>query len=238
MSTTPEIIKLLKNVRLSGVLESLEQRNQEAIENKLSYLEFLETVLQDELLRRAQNRFTLRLKQSKMNSNKTLEQFDFSFNPKINQQKIKDIARCQFIHEKVCVLLVGPCGTGKSHLAQALGHCALRHGIETIFFTQTQLFHYLQSAKATGVYQKKLEALIKVPLLIIDDFGLKPLQVSQDEEFHDVISERYEKTSTIVTSNLGFSEWGDAFPNKLLGVATLDRLGHGAYKIVLEGKQL
>lgn len=235
MNSMPEIATLLKALNLSGMLESLDIRNREAIANKLSYTEFLATLLQDEIARREQKKFETRFKKSKINVSKTLEQFDFSFNPKVNQQQIKDVATCQFVREKVPVLIVGPCGTGKSHLAQAIGHCAMRSAVEVLFFTQTKLFKYLQTARATGQYDKKFRLLIKVPLLIIDDFGLKPLHADQDEDFHDVVAERYEQAATIVTSNLAFCEWGDAFPNKLLGAATIDRLRHAAYKIVLEG---
>lgn len=230
-----EIEPALKALRLSGILDSLPARNREAIENKMSFTEFLATLLQDEVLRREQKKFDVRFKKAKINGNKTLEQFDFGFNAKINQQQIKDLATCQFIQEKVPVLIVGPCGTGKSHVAQAIAHCAIRNGIDVLFFTQTQLFKYLQAARATGEYEKKFQLLSKIPLLIIDDFGLKPLRIPQDEDLHDLISERYEQTATIVTSNLAFEEWGDAFPNKLLGAATIDRLRHAAYKIVLEG---
>ena len=94
----------------------------------------------------------------------------------------------------------------------------------------------LHAARATNSYERQFNNLTKVGLLIIDDFGLKPLRPPQDEDLHDIISERYERRSTIVTSNLDLSEWGDAFPNRLLGAATIDRLRHGAYKVVLEGK--
>src|SRR5690349_19436611 len=107
----PEITPILKSLRLSGMLESLADRNREAIENKLSFTEFLATLLQDEILKREQNKLLSRFKKSGINSDKTLEQFDFGFNLKINQQQIKDIATCQFIQEKVPVLIVGPCGT-------------------------------------------------------------------------------------------------------------------------------
>ncbi len=102
-------------------------------------------------------------------------------------------------------------------------------------FTQSQLFRELQAARAIGEYNRKLQQLIKVPLLIIDDFGLKPFKSPQDEDLHDLVAERYEKASTLITSNLDFPEWGEPFPNKLLGAATIDRLAHGAYKVVLEG---
>ena len=102
--------------------------------------------------------------------------------------------------------------------------------------TQTQLLGQIHAARATGTTERKLQALTRVPLLIIDDFGLKPFKPGQDEDFHDLIAERYEPAATIVTSNLDFSEWGDAFPNKLLGASTLDRLRHAAYWLVLDGK--
>lgn len=230
-----EVQGALKSLRLSGISDNLAIRNKEAIDNKMSFMEFLSTILQDEVLRREQKKLDARIKRSKINCDKTLERFDFGFNPKINQQQIRDLATCHFIEEKVPMLIVGPCGTGKTHVAQAICTCAMRNSIDTLFFTQTQLFTYLQAARATGDYDKKFQKLIKIPLLVIDDFGLKPMRTPQDEDMHDVISERYEKASTIVTSNLDFEEWGDAFPNKLLAAATLDRLRHGAYKIVLEG---
>jgi len=133
-------------------------------------------------------------------------------------------------------MVVGPCGTGKSHLAQALGHCAIRLGYEVLFVSQTKMFGQLHAARATNSYDRRLAALVKIDLLIIDDFGLKPLRSPQDEDFHDLIAERYERKGTIITSNLDLSEWGDAFPNKLLGAATIDRIRHGSYNVILDGK--
>jgi DNA replication protein DnaC len=105
-----------------------------------------------------------------------------------------------------------------------------------VFATQTRLLNSLQAARATGTYERKLKQLASVPVLIVDDFALKPLRSPQDEDFHDLIAERYESAATILTSNLDFSEWGDAFAgNRILGAATLDRLRHGAYRIVLDG---
>ena len=105
-----------------------------------------------------------------------------------------------------------------------------------LFFTQAKLLANLHAARATNTYDKRFQTLAKVDLLIIDDFGLKPLKSPQDEDLHDLIDERYEQKSTIITSNLDFSEWGQAFPNKLLGAATLDRLRHNAYRLILEGE--
>ena len=105
-----------------------------------------------------------------------------------------------------------------------------------MFTTQTTLLSQINAARATGAIERKLQTLVRVPLLIIDDFGLKPLKPTQDEDFHDLVSERYERNATIVTSNLDFNEWGEAFPNKLLGASTLDRLRHAAYRLVLDGE--
>ena len=236
MNPMPEITPMLKELRLSGVMDSLETRNRQAIEEKLAYTDFLALILQDEVARRAQKKLALALRRANFRNHKTLEQFDFSFNPSINRSLIIDLATCQFIHEKVSVFIVGPCGTGKSHIGQALGHCAIRNGYDVLFTTQSKMLGKLHAARATNTYDRQFNQLTKVRLLIIDDFGLKPLRSPQDEDLHDIISERYERRSTIVTSNLDLSEWGEAFPNRLLGAATIDRLRHGAYKVVLEGK--
>ena len=134
------------------------------------------------------------------------------------------------------MLIAGPCGTGKSHIAQALGHAAVRNDYDVLFTTQSQLLGSLHAARAINAFERRFQTFARVPLLIIDDFGLKPLQSPHDEDLHDLVAERYEQTATIVTSNLDFAEWGDAFPNRLLGAATLDRLRHGAYRMTLEGE--
>ena len=166
---------------------------------------------------------------------KTLEEFDFAFNHNIDQALIKELANGCYIDEKVAVLIAGPCGTGKSHIAQALGHEAVRQDHDVIFTSQRRLLAQLQAARATQTYERRFQTLVRVPLLIVDDFGLKPIEPPQDDDFHELISERYERFSTIVTSNLAFEEWGNPFSNQLLAAATLDRLRHGAYCVVLDG---
>lgn len=230
-----EINTLLKQLKLSHINHYLPQRNRESIESKLSYPEFLSLLLQDEILGRSNTKLLARIKRANVRSDKTLENFDFNFNPKINRAQIQELASCRFIAEKTPVLIVGPCGTGKSHLAQSIAHCAIRQDIDVLWMPQNKLFSELQAARAFGRYEKKFAELARVPLLIIDDFGLRPLRSPQDEDFHDLVSARYENASTIVTSNLDFSEWGNAFPNQLLAAATLDRLRHNAHRIVLEG---
>ena len=231
----PEITTLLRQLRLSHIAEHLPQRNRDAIAKKMAYPEFLALLLQDEMLGRDNNKFKARIKRACIRGDKTLESFDFSFNPKINQGQIQELASCRFIEEKSPVLIVGPTGTGKSHIAQAIAHCAIRQNIDVLWLSQAKLFSELQAARAAGRYDKKFAELSKVPLLIIDDFGLRPIRSPQDEDFHDLISQRYENNATLVTSNLDFSEWGDAFPNRLLAAATLDRLRHNAHRLVLDG---
>ena len=236
MNPMPEIIPMLKQLRLSSILDTLESRNRQAIENKLSYMDFLATLITDEIARRTQKRFASALRRANFRNQKTLEEFDFTFNPNVNRALITDLASCRFIEENVSILIVGPCGTGKSHIAQALGHCAIRAGYNVLFTTVSKMLAQMNAARAHNGFDRHFAKLAAVDLLIIDDFGLKPLQDSQDEDFHDVIAERYERQSTIVTSNLDIPEWTDAFPNRILGAATIDRLRHGAYKIVLDGK--
>ena len=236
MNPMPELTPMLKQLRLSGILDSIETRNRQAIEKKMSYMDFLATIITDEIARRNQKKLATALRRANFRSQKTLEEFDFTFNPNINRSLVMDLASCRFIDEKVCVFIIGPCGTGKSHLAQALGHSAIRNGHSVLFASASKMLAQLNAARAVNGFERHLAKLIVVDLLIIDDFGLKPLKPGQDEDFHEVISERYERKSTIVTSNLDIPEWTDAFTNRILGEATIDRLRHGAYTVILDGK--
>jgi len=236
MNPIPEITPHLKQLRLSGILDSLEARNRQAIESKLAYTEFLALLIGDEVARREQKKFALRLRRAAFRATKTLEQFDFERLSHLNRSLVHDLATGRYLAEKAPVLIVGPCGTGKSHLAQALGHCAVRQGVDVVFSTCAALTHSLNAARAVGGYERKLASLARVPLLIIDDFGLKPMRPPADEDLHDLIAERYEQSATLVTSNLDFAEWDQAFPaNRLLASATLDRLRHNAYCLTLDG---
>lgn len=236
MNPMPELTPLLKRLRLSGILHSLDQRNRQAIEKKLAYNDFLALLIQDEVARRDQKKFDSRMRRAGFRSSKTLEAFDFDFNKGVDEKLIRELATCAFVREPANVLLAGPCGTGKSHLAQALGHGAVRAGYDVLFTNHQQVLGSLHAARAVGTFERRFQALAKMDLLIIDDFGLKPMKPPQDEDFHDLVAERYERVATIVTSNLDFSEWGEAFPNRLLAAATLDRLRDAAYRVVLDGE--
>ena len=157
MNPSPELNTILKQLRLSGILDSLEQRNREAIDGQLAYTEFLAMLLHDEIARRDTKKLGVRLARAGFAMGKTLETFNFDLVPKLNRTYIHDLATGRYIDEKVCVLLVGGTGVGKSHLAQALGHCAARQGRDVLFISQTDLLKKLHAARATGLYERKFQ---------------------------------------------------------------------------------
>ena len=165
-----------------------------------------------------------------------MERFDTANRPSVNSALLAELATCRFVTEQAPVLIAGPTGTGKSHLVQSLCHCALRAGYDVLFITHAKLLAQLNAARATNIFERKLQQLARIDVLAIDDFGLRPMRSPQDEDFHDLIDARYECKTTLLTSNLDFDEWGAAFPNKLMGAATLDRLRDRAYRIVLDGE--
>jgi DNA replication protein DnaC len=236
MNPMPQLGPLLKQLRLSGILDSLDARNRQAIESKLAYTDFLALLVQDEVARRDQRQFAQRLRRAQVVGDKTFERFDSASSPSVNQALLAELATCRFVAEHAPVLIAGPTGTGKSHLVQSLCHCALRAGHDVLFITHAKLLAQLHAARATNVFERKLQQLARIDVLAIDDFGLRPMRSPQDEDFHDLVDARYECKTTLLTSNLDFDEWGAAFPNRLMGAATLDRLRDGAYRIVLDGE--
>jgi len=235
MHINHQLVPKLKNLRLSGILETLEVRNRQAIEEKLSHVEFLQRLLEDEVERRAAKQLALRLRRATFDLDKTLEGFDFAFNPSINRQQVFDLATCRFVERHEAVLICGPAGVGKSHLAQALGHEACRRGYDVTFIATSRMLAHLNGGRADGTYERRLASYVRADLLILDDFGLKPLTGPGPEDLYEVINERYEKGSLIVTSNRAFAEWPELFANPLLASAALDRLAHNAHQIVITG---
>jgi len=225
----------LKRLRLSGVLESLELRNQQAIQDKLSYVEFLARLIQDEIERRAQKQLQLRLRRAAFHSDKTLEGFDFSFNPTINRQQVLDLATCSYIAQHRYVLICGPTGVGKSHLSQALGHEACRRGYDVLFVSTHKMLTHLNGGRADGSYDKRLQTYLRPALLILDDFSLRPVTSPGSEDLLDVILERYERGSILITSNRAPGEWPSLFGDPLMASAALDRLADNANVLIITG---
>tara|TARA_R110002167_G_scaffold214705_1_gene419485 strand:- start:5607 stop:6341 length:735 start_codon:yes stop_codon:yes gene_type:complete len=231
-----EVENSLTQLRLNGIKESIAERNREAIKSQLSYLDFLNLVLQDELLHKENKKLENRLKMAKFKSDKTIENFNFKFNTQINEKQIKDLASCNFIKEAAPIHIVGPSGTGKSHIAQALARCAILKGYDALFISQNDLTSDLKMALATDTVCRLKKKLTSVTVLIIDDFGLKPLTEKLEDFIHEVLDHRYERLPIVITSNLHFDEWMEAFNNKLLGSAIIDRLKGNAYEVILEGE--
>ena len=235
MELASQLIPKLKSLRLSGILDTLELRNKQAIDEQCSYVEFLEKLLEDEVERRGQKQLTLRLRRSRLELNKTLETFDFSFNPSINRRETFDLATCAFVAKAESIFLLGPAGVGKTHLAQAFGHEAIRRGYDVLFMKASQMLLELQSSRADGSYERKLSNFQNVDVLILDDFGLKPMRPPAPEDLYEVIDGRYSKHPLILTTNRAFDEWPELFDNPVLASAALDRLAHGATRIVIDG---
>jgi len=235
MELNHQLSEKLRQLRMSGVLETMEARNRQAIDGQWSYVEFLSRLLEDEVDRRAQKQLNLRLRRGALNTTKTLEDFDFHFNPHLNRQQILNLAACEFVRQKRNVLICGQTGVGKSHLAQALGQEAARQGLDVLFVNTQKMLQHLNGGRADGSWERRLAGYLRPDLLILDDFGLKPLQPPGPEDLYDVINERYERGSILITSNRAPNEWPDLFLDPLLASAGLDRLLDRAEVIVIRG---
>lgn len=236
MHPREELVPLLKKLRLSGVLETLDLRVREACEDEVAHHEFLVRLLRDEVERREAKQLGARLRRANFEHAKTLEDFDFGFNPSVPKSMVIDLATCGFVAKHENVLLLGQTGVGKSHVAQALGHRACRAGFTVLFITAHDLFRELRAARADGTHQRKLQRFLQVDLLLLDDLGLRPLQDTDTVDLYDLIRGRYERGSIVLTSNRDVDELMGLFPDALLGNAAMDRLLHHAHVLRLTGR--
>jgi DNA replication protein DnaC len=235
MSPTDDLIPILKKLRMSGVLQSLETRVRQAGDDDLSHVEFLYRLMHDEVERRDAKQLTLRLNRASFEHQKTLEDFDFAFNTKVPKAKVLDLATCAFVERRENVLLLGQTGVGKSHLAQALGHRACMRGFAVLYTPAHHMLTQLTASRADNSHERKLLRFTKPDLLIVDDLGLRPLRNDEPMELYDVISQRYERSATILTSNRAADELATLFGDPLLAGAAMDRLLHHAHVLEIDG---
>jgi DNA replication protein DnaC len=231
-----QLMQRMKSLRLSGMASTMEVRNTEAIAASLSHLEFLELLVEDELGIRADRLLKRRLKQARFPALKTLEDFDFTYNPSIDKRQILDLATARFVSSAQGILLQGPPGTGKSHLAIAIAIRAIHAGYPVLYRSALDLLEDLAEAEALDDRKAMLKNLVKAPLLIIDDLGLNRTPPGAAQNLMELFMRRYEQTATIVTTNRPVEDWGKMIGDPVAATAILDRFLHHAAIITIKGR--
>jgi len=230
-----QLMAQLKTLKLGGFVETLDLRITQAEKDELSHLAFLALVVQDEIERREAKKLTVRIQRASFEEEKTLEGFDFAFNPKIKRGIITDLATCLFVEKKEHVLIYGPAGVGKTHLAQALGHEACRRGYSVLFVKAVRMLRHLFAARADQSWEKQLKRYLHPDLLIIDDFGVTALSPIQAEDIYELVTERHLRSSLVITSNRPPQDWVALFPDPVMANSALDRLSHHAHHLMIDG---
>jgi DNA replication protein DnaC len=222
-----ELDRALRALRLSGMAQVLETRLLQAQKEKMTPIDLVASLVQDELTLRTDRLLDRRRKQAGFrDAGRTLDNFDFTFNPKMNRSLVFDLATCAFINKREDALFLGPGGTGKSHLAQAIGHAAIQQNFKVLYRETHVLLDELADAVADGTRKSYMDALTTVPLLIIDDFGMRKLPHTAAEDLLEIIMRRYERASTLLTSNRPVEDWGKLLGDVAAVSAMLDRLLH------------
>lgn len=230
------LVEQLKALKLSGMVENIELRLLEAQNNSLSYSEFLQVLLQDELEKRMNRKIRRLIHQAGLEHAQTMENFDFTFNPQTPVQRIKELATCQFLHKKENVFFFGPTGTGKTHLTQAICINACRQNYKVGFFKFYHFFDEFQKALLKNEVHLLLKRLNKLDLIAIDDFAFREISKQDAQFFYALVDQRYGKKSMILNSNRDITDWMHIFPDPIIANAILDRLAHNAHQIILNGQ--
>ncbi len=225
-----ELQRALRQLRCSGMAAGLEPRLLEAQTAKLAPIDFLSTLVQDELVRRQDRLLERRVQQAGFRDRgKTLDTFDFDFNKKMNRRLVFELATGRFVTQHEDGLLQGPPGTGKSHLAQAIGFAAIQQGHRVLYREAHVLLDELAEAQLTGTRKHYLTQVTTVPLLLIDDLGMRRLPHTAAEDLLEIVMRRYERASTLITSNRPVEDWGKLLGDAAAVTALLDRLLHHAH---------
>jgi DNA replication protein DnaC len=237
VNEVPQTLKtVLKRLRLSGLLDTLPDRISYTKKAKLSHFNFLELILQDEIDRRDNKALQGRLHKAGFEAEQTLEGFDWDAPVTFDRDRVRDLFGLGFLERFEDVIILGPVGVGKTHLAAALGHAACRGGHRVTFLRADKMLRELHQSGADNTRQKAMARLLSPDLLIIDDFGLRRMNAQQSSDLYEVIIERHKRSSTIVTSNRDITEWIPLFDNAMLAQSAIDRLAHNAYQLTLEGE--
>jgi DNA replication protein DnaC len=222
-----ELQRALGQLRLGGIAAVLETRLRQAQSEAMAPIDLISCLVSDELTRRCDRLLERRRKQAAFRDpQRTLDNFDFTFNPKMNRSLVFDLATCAFIGKREDALFLGPGGTGKSHLAQAIGQAAIQQGHRVLYRETHILLDDLADAVADGTRKEFMESLATVPLLIIDDFGMRKLPLTAAEDLLEIVMRRYERASTLLTSNRPVEDWGKLLGDAAAVTAMLDRILH------------
>jgi DNA replication protein DnaC len=222
-----ELQHALRQLRLSGIATVLETRLHQAQAEAMAPIDLISCLVADELTRRGDRLLERRRKQAAFRDpQKTLDHFDFTFNPKMNRSLVFDLATCAFIGKREDALFLGPGGTGKSHLAQAIGQTAIQQGYRVLYRETHVLLDELAEAVIDGTRKEFIATLTSVPLLIIDDFGMRKLPLTAAEDLLEIVMRRYERASTLLTSNRPVEDWGKLLGDVAAVTAMLDRILH------------
>ena len=235
MTDKHQIENKLRLLKLIGILETLDMRLDQAQKESVNFTQFLEILLEDEVQHRANKRLATRIIRAHFEEEKNLEGFDFNFKLKLPAQYIRELTTCNFIERKESVILCGPVGVGKTHLAQALGHQACRTGYNVLFMKASRLLADLGGGRADETWEKRIQHYLKPNLLIVDDFAMKEFTKTQAEDIYELIDRRHRNSSLVVTANRAPKDWYPLFPNPVIAESALDRLINGAHMITLTG---